>query len=202
METDQVIYKVGIPESFREAAVELFDEAFAKKISLAIPDDEKRFQLLSSCMMLDYVIGAFSEGRLIGIAGFHTQAGALTGGKVSLSDLISLLGFLDGIKAALILSVYHRRPKPKELLMDGICVHCSARGKGVGSGLLGEIQSYAVQQGFARIRLDVVDTNPGAKKLYERMGFEVVKSESFPWLEKYLGFGGASTMEYKTGARA
>jgi ribosomal protein S18 acetylase RimI-like enzyme len=201
METDRVIYQVGIPESFREAVVELYDEAFAEKISLAIPDDEKRFLLLSSCMMLDYVIGAFSQGRLIGIAGFHIQSGALTGGKLSLRDLISLLGFFDGIKAALILSAYQRKPKPKELLMDGICVHSCARGKGVGSGLLGEIQSYAVQHGFVSIRLDVVDTNPEAKKLYERMGFEVVKTESFPWLEKYLGFGGASTMEYKTGTR-
>ena len=78
--------------------------------------------------------------------------------------------------------------------MDGIAVRSNARGKVVGTRLLSEISKLARQQGFNRVRLDVIDINPRARKLYERMGFKALKTESFPYLKGLLGFGGATTM--------
>ncbi len=68
---------------------------------------------------------------------------------------------------------------------------------GIGKRLLGEIRTFAQIHGFNRVRLDVIDTNPKARKLYERFGFKGVKTERFPQLKSILGFGGVTTMELR-----
>ena len=143
--------------------------------------------------MLEYAIVAIAENKLVGLAGFHTPTGSLTGG-LTYRGLLSQLGFIKGNWAALIFSLYERNPTPGELVMDGIVVDSTARGKGIGSRLLEEISNYAKEHGFNCVRLDVIDINPKAKKLYERKGFEAVKSDHFPYLRRFLGFSGSTTM--------
>ncbi|MET0070304.1 MAG: GNAT family N-acetyltransferase [Candidatus Thiodiazotropha sp.] len=192
---NEVSYQVGIPHEFKDQAVALYDEAFGRKIAVAIEDDAKRREVLSRCFVLEYAVSALSEGRLIGIAGLHTRKGSLTGGA-TYKDLVSMLGFIEGNMTALILSLYEREPEEGELVMDGITVLSGYRGRGIGGVLLDKVKEYAHQGGFRSIRLDVIDTNPRAKALYERNGFKVVKRESFPYLKKVLGFGGSETMTY------
>jgi ribosomal protein S18 acetylase RimI-like enzyme len=103
--------------------------------------------------------------------------------------------------AALIFSLYERRPLPGRLLMDGIAVREGLRGRGIGTRLLQQLSDYAAQQGYESIRLDVIDINPGARRLYERYGFEAIKTERFEYLRWLIGFGGATTMELKLGAK-
>ena len=194
MRTDQVSYQTGIPEKYRVAAVDLYDEAFGEKLSLAVRNREDRKKLFTRGLALNYAIGAVSQNGLLGIAGFHAAEGSLTG-AISYRDLVSQLGFFKGNRAAVVFSLYERKPKPGELVMDGIAVRSDARGMGVGSTLLDEIRKYAIQHGYNRVRLDVIDTNPKAQKLYERLGFKAVKTESFPYLKSFLGFGGVTTME-------
>jgi ribosomal protein S18 acetylase RimI-like enzyme len=195
------MYLTGIPEEYRVAAVDLYDEAFGKKFSVAVRKSEDRKKLFTRGLALKYAIGAVSQKGLLGIAGFHTAEGSLTG-AISYRDLVSQLGLFKGNRAAIVFSFYERKPKPGELVMDGIAVRSDARGMGVGSTLLDEIRKYAMQHGFNRVRLDVIDTNPKAKKLYERRGFEAVKAESFPYLKSFLGFGGVTTMELSVNENA
>lgn len=194
MNADQISYQTGIPEKYRLAAVDLYDEAFGEKLSLAVRNRENRKQLFTKGLALKYAIAAVSQKGLLGIAGFHTAEGSLTG-AISYRDLVSQLGFFKGSRAAVVFSLYEKKPKPEELVMDGIAVRSDARGMGVGSRLLNEIRKYAKQHEYNRVRLDVIDTNHKAKKLYERMGFEAVKTENFPYLKSFLGFGGVTTME-------
>ncbi len=194
MSESKIVYQTGLPERFRSSAAGLYDEAFGKKFAVAIRSDEDRLHLLSCGFMLDYAIVALSENKLIGIAGFHTSSGAFTGG-MTYSKLLSQLGFMKGNWAAIIFSLYERKPAPGELVMDGIAVQADARGQGVGSRLLAEITDYAKEHACDRVRLDVIDINIKAKKLYERKGFESVKTEYFPWLRWLLGFSGATIME-------
>ncbi|MCF6289321.1 MAG: GNAT family N-acetyltransferase [Proteobacteria bacterium] len=194
MSANEIIYQIGLPEQFRSDAVKLYDEAFGKKISVAIRSDESRKLLLNNCLMLEYSIIALSNGELIGIAGFNTLNGSLTGG-ITYQLLRVQLGFIKGNWAALIFSLYSRKPKQGELVMDGIAVQADFRGKGVGSRLLEEMENYATKHEFNSIRLDVIDINSKAKKLYERKGFKVVKIEHFPYLRRFLGFGGNTTMK-------
>jgi len=195
MSENHVSYQIGIPEQYRETAVELYEEAFGKKLGVAIKNKRRRLSLLSSTLILKYAIGAFSDKKLIGIAGIQTPEGSLTSG-IGYGDLLSQLGFLRANWAALIFSLYERKPAPMELVMDGISVHSLGRGKGIGTKLLTEIIKLGENEGYRQIRLDVIDINPKAKKLYERVGFEVIKTESYPYLKGLLGFSGSSTMVY------
>lgn len=194
MSENEIIYQLGLPEKFRSYAAILYDEAFGAKFSVAVISYKNRMLLLNRCFMPEYAIVALSEDKLIGIAGFHTPEGSLTGG-ITYRSLISQLGFIKGNWAALIFSLYERKPTPGELVMDGIVVNSDARGRGIGGRILEEIAKYAKEHKFNRVRLDVIDINPKAKQLYERKGFKAVKSEHFPYLRRLLGFSGSTTME-------
>jgi ribosomal protein S18 acetylase RimI-like enzyme len=194
MNTEDIGYQIGLPEKHRNSAVDLYEEAFGQKFAVAIPSKKKRILFLTKCLVLDYVIGAVYQDKLIGIAGFQTAEGSLTGG-ITYSELLSQLGVIKGNWAAIIFDIYERKPSLNELVMDGIAVHSDARGKGVGSQLLTEVAKYAKEHEFNSVRLDVIDINSKAKILYERMGFKAVKTESYPYLKWLLGFGGSTTME-------
>ena len=91
----EIIYQLGLPEKFVAEAVDLYDEAFGQKFAVAVRCTQKRRLLLSDSFMLEYAIVAISEERLIGIVGFHTPKGSLTG-KMTYAMLISRLGFIKG----------------------------------------------------------------------------------------------------------
>lgn len=60
-----------------------------------------------------------------------------------------------------------------------------------------------IRQGYCALRLDVIDTNPVARRLYERVGFQPVRTERFPYMKWLLGFAAATQMQFdlKPGAR-
>ena len=58
----------------------------------------------------------------------------------------------------------------KTLYIDDICVDENARGEHIGTLLYDEILSYAKENGFYNITLNVWECNPPAKKFYEAMG--------------------------------
>lgn len=53
---------------------------------------------------------------------------------------------------------------------------------------------FAQANGFSTVRLDVADTNPGARRLYERMGFAPTHTQKYPFLRNIVGFSAGTTM--------
>jgi len=194
MNTDEIIYQVGFSDRLKSDAVTLYDEAFGKKISIAIKSLKKRQLLLSDCLMPKYSIVALWKDEIVGIAGFNIPDGSLTGG-ITYEKLVSHLGFIKGSWAALIFSFFDRKSSSTKLVMDGLSIRQDAQGRGIGSRLLDEIKNYAIINKFKSVRLDVIDINPKAKKLYERKNFKSVEIEYFPYLRWFLGFGGNTIME-------
>ena len=188
-----IVYQTGMPCQLRPDAAKLYNVAFGQKLSVAVRSEEKRISLIQKGFIPKYAMVALSDNTLLGIAGLHTSLGSLTGGT-SYKDLLCELGFFKGNWAAIIFSLYTRKPKEGELLLDGIAVHADSIGKGIGSRLLEEITKYAQDNKYKSVRLDVIDVNPKAKKLYERKGFKVVKTERFPYLRWLIGFSGSTTM--------
>ncbi len=177
-------------------AAELYEQAFGEKFRAAIPSTTDRLALLSECLIPEFSLCSLDEGEMIGLAGFQTELGALTGG-ITLSTLLKHCGLVKGMWAALVLSLLDREANASELVMDGIVVDAAYRGQGIGAELLDGIIEYARDQGYERVRLDVIDTNPRAKALYQRKGFEAKEHTSFPWLKWLIGFSGATTMVYE-----
>ena len=196
MTNDLIEYRKGVPEKFRRDAVDLYDEAFGLKFSLAIKNTKERKKVLSAGFVLKNSIGAFQNSELVGIAGYHGKSGSLTSG-ITYKALLDELGFLKGNRATLVFSAYERKVEKQELLMDGIAVRSDIRGLGVGSGLLGEIIRLAEEYKYRYVRLDVIDTNQKAKKLYQRHGFQTISTERFSYLKWLLQFGGVDRMQLK-----
>lgn len=122
---------------------------------------------------------------------------SLTGG-LELGALPIHLGHLGTVRAAAVVTLFERELTDGQLPMDGISVAESARGQRVGTRLVETLISHASQDGYASVRLDVIDTNPTTQHLYERLGLEEVATERFPCLKWLLGFSASTTLEYRT----
>jgi ribosomal protein S18 acetylase RimI-like enzyme len=193
-DNSKISYFLGIPEGHRRQAAILFDEAFESKFSLAISSRERRISVLSSALDLTYAFCAFRNSEVVGLAGFHTHEGSLFS-RMTIRMLISHLGFLRGIWAAFIFSLYERKPEPDELILDAIVVSAGVRGLGIGTHLLSELTSFAIVKKSRIVRLEVIDINKRAKSLYEREGFAAIKTQHFERLRWFFGFGGSTTMQ-------
>lgn len=64
------------------------------------------------------------------------------------------------------------RAKPGDLYVQYIGVSPEAQGTGVGTALLAEGEALARERGLMRFTLYVATNNDGAKRLYQRLGFE------------------------------
>lgn len=193
---DDLTLTQGFPDALRPQAARLYDAAFGAKLSVAISDGPARLALLAAAFDPSHALVARVGGELVGIAGFQSATGSLTSG-ITFAQLRHHLGLFRALWAALILALYERPSTPGQLLMDGISVSPNARGRGVGTALLNHLIDFATHQGYQTIRLDVIDTNPGARRLYERLGFVAIRTERFDALRGLLGFGAATTLAFQ-----
>jgi ribosomal protein S18 acetylase RimI-like enzyme len=194
--SDGLIIVRGFPEALRPAAAAVYDEAFGAKLGLAIPNQAARLAVLSAAFDPGHCLVALRGGQLLGVAGFQSPRGALVSG-ISLRLLRARLGLAGALRAKAVLSLFRRRVRPGELLMDGLAVSLAARGSGVGTRLLEQLKRLAAEEGYRAIRLDVIDTNTGALRLYLRLGFEPTSTTRFAWLRWFLGFSAATTLKFR-----
>jgi ribosomal protein S18 acetylase RimI-like enzyme len=190
--TGAVTVRRGVPAGAERRAAELYWEAFGRKLGPALNPPDKAVPFLAAHLNADRAVCALLDGRLVGLAGYQLGGRALTGG--SASAVLRAYGHLRGLPRLLLLALFERHPAPGQLVMDGIAVDRGVRGRGLGSLLIEEVAAVAAERDCREIRLDVIDTNPRARALYERRGFTAVRTESTPWLRGLLGFGAVTTM--------
>lgn len=193
---DYSMIQQGWHASHALAVASLYENAFGHKFKAAIPSKAQRIHLLAESFNPDFSFVVIANGKIVGIAGYQTAEGSLTGG-ITLRRLWRVLGVWRGTWAAVVLSLFERKPDPKELIMDGIVVDPACRGLGLGSKLLSHIIAYASENQYQKVRLDVIDSNPRARKLYDEKGFLPVRTDRFPYLKWLVGFSGSTTMIYQ-----
>jgi ribosomal protein S18 acetylase RimI-like enzyme len=196
MQLDVLDIDRGFPHALRSQVAALYDAAFGPKLAAAIPDADRRVKLLEEAFDPSHSFVAIAGREVLGVAGFKTRRGSLTSG-IGPELLHARLGALGAIRAIVILALFQRGLRPGELLMDGIAVSPRARGGGIGTKLLEALKQCAAEEGYRTIRLDVIDTNDGARRLYERLGFVPTKTSHFRYLRWLLGFSAATTLEYR-----
>ncbi|WP_269584815.1 GNAT family N-acetyltransferase [Roseibium sp. Sym1] len=183
----------GFPQTERPVAVRLFWQAFAGKLGRVMAPEDKALAFLERVINPDFAVSALSpEGGLLGLAGFKTDQGALIGG--GLGDMTAVYGLFGGTWRGLLLDTLERETEDGCLLMDGIFVAEDARGRGIGGALLEAVFTEARSRNLSRVRLDVINTNPRAKALYERKGFKAVSEEKTGILELLFGFSSSTRM--------
>jgi GNAT superfamily N-acetyltransferase len=117
-----------------------------------------------------------------------------------LRDLAAIYGWIGTLWRLPILALLERDVKPGILLMDGIFATTAARGKGVGTLLLQSNKAEAKRRDAHSVRLDVIDSNPRARALYERQGFVAQDTHSIGPLRHLFGFSKATTMVFHPSA--
>lgn len=187
-----ITIKIGLDDVHRDKASTLYYTAFRQKLHPIFRDEQRGLAVLTESLNPQYAIVALHEGDLVGLAGFKDDHGTLI--DLQTKTMTKTFGFIGGWWRLLALSLFERKKQAGVLLMDGIVVDDSMRGLGIGSRLLNAVVDYARDHAYAEVRLDVVDTNPRARQLYERKGFVATDTERYPYLKPIFGFAGSTTM--------
>ncbi len=191
----------GLRPEHRAQVAQGYWHAFARKLHYPLGPQAKAVRFIESVLDPNHAISAVSDqGEFLGVAGFKTPQGALVGG--GFKDLARVYGWGGALMRAGLISLLERDCSNDTLLMDGIFVAPGARGRGVGKALLRAIEAHAVSSGLQQIRLDVIDTNPRARALYEREGFSEKSVVSMGLLGRVFGFSSATEMTKSIGPTA
>jgi ribosomal protein S18 acetylase RimI-like enzyme len=188
----QIVITRKLPEHLREAAAEVYYEAFRRKFRLLLGAEAKAKAVLAADFNPDYAFVALEGDKVLGIAGIQHDGKHFV--ALRLSTMQHHLGWLSGLYHFTMMKLFERTQRRGELMMDGIAVAPDARGKGIGTRLLATVLEYARENGFKYVRLDVVNTNPDARRLYEREGFRIVKTSEYGVFTRGLGFTASSEM--------
>lgn len=172
----------------------LYAAAFARKFRPAFGDDATATAILAPTLNQDRVIVARESTDVAGVAGFNLDRRGLVAPK--LTDMARHRGWIRAIFGMGCLALLDSDKADDLLVMDGITVAEAYRGRGIGTKLLKAIVDLAADAGKTAVQLSVIDTNPGARRLYERFGFTPVKTESLGGLGRRLfGFTSATIMQ-------
>ncbi len=193
----EIEIQLGVPADQHQNAATVYYEAFAGKLGPILRDREAAIAWIARDLKPDRAFVALIDGEVVGIIGFWHRGVALT--DLSFETGRSLFGLWGILWRLPLLVLFDREPAKDELLLDGIAVAESARGQGAGSRLLEAVARFAEREGYRQLRLDVVDTNPRAKALYERRGYEAIAHERYGILSRWLGFEGSTQMVRRLG---
>ena len=155
--------------------------------------DARALVFFERVIRADHCITALDEtGALVGIAGFRTPAGSFAGG--TWADLTSVYGRFGGRWRGFLLRVLGGEIDNERFLVDGLCVARAHRGRGIGGQLLAALSREAVERGYQTVRLDVVTDNWRARVLYERHGFQPLRTDRLGLLRHLFGFSASTVM--------
>ena len=182
---------IGFGVEHIDDAAELYWNAFGPKLNKVLGPRRKALAYIERVMDRSHCLAATRDGNLLGIAGFKTARSAFVGGQFA--DMFAVYGFGSLWRSAF-LTLLSRDIENERFLIDGIFVAEDQRGKGIGTELLNRLTELAASRGYREIRLDVVDTNPRARALYERIGFREVNAVELGVLRHVFGFKSSSTL--------
>lgn len=188
---DAIQIQLGVPDDQFDRATDLYCQAFEQKLSPFLGPPKRAARFLAAGLANDRAYVALNDGKVAGVAGFKLDGKGLFEPSMGsffreyrLSAPFRLIGLM----------LLDRKEEADCLLMDGIAVSTEARGQGIGTRLLQAIEDHAVSLGRTSIRLDVIDTNPGARRLYERFGFVAQKTTSVGFLCMIFPFSSSTDM--------
>ena len=185
----------GFDEAQRHTVARLYWQAFSAKLGALMGPSSKALEFFEQALDPEYAISATApDGTILGVAGFKTANGSLAGG--GLRDLAATYGWIGTLWRVPLLALLERDLTDDCLLMDGIFVEENARGMGVGSSLLDAIKAEAVKRDLSEVRLDVIDTNPRARALYEHHGFVAGETQNLGVLRHLFKFSSSVTMRF------
>ncbi|OMG00477.1 GNAT family N-acetyltransferase [Paenibacillus sp. FSL R7-0337] len=199
MSTLQVEIVDRLDEEQKREVARLYYQAFTLKFSgiwIFSRKEQDIVDVLSRCLHYDKALYAVYEGRVVGFAGLETGVGFfMTLNYRSLRQTFGLLGGAWRYAAYGIFRLLHGNTPSNAVHIDPLVVSEQARGLGVGTRLLEAVFAWSREADRSKVLLEVVDTNPLAKKLYERVGFRTFKVQNTRLFSSQAGFHKVLHME-------
>jgi ribosomal protein S18 acetylase RimI-like enzyme len=179
---------LGIPEELRHQAAIVCYDGFRSQIGWLFGSQQKGITLLEHGFNTELGLIAQIQGQLVGFVGLKYENRPFF--QFKRSHCIRELGLLRGLLAFLLLNnMSFAKPLPDEMYIAVLVVDVSMRGKGLGSLLMQAAFEIAQQNQCPAVVLDVAITNPDARRLYERLGFKLVRTIEFRYLPKWISTG-------------
>ncbi|WP_323844866.1 GNAT family N-acetyltransferase [Microbulbifer magnicolonia] len=121
-------------------------------------------------------LAAEIDGKLVGVAALRDAGQNFAFTVAALRDIVSfyspaaaLRTLVRGLRTERVI----RTPKSGEAMLYHLGIDAEHRGGGIGTALIGQIAARARSRSVNRLTLDVAATNPRARELYLRLGFEM-----------------------------
>jgi ribosomal protein S18 acetylase RimI-like enzyme len=184
--------KLGIPEELRHQAAIICYEGFRSQIEWLIGSQHKGITLLEHSLNTELGLTAQMQGQLVGFVGLQYENRSFF--RFERSHCIRELGLLRGLLVFLLFNLSATQILPEEMFITVIVVDASMRGKGIGTLLMQAVFGIAQQNQCHAIVLDVIDTKPDARRLYERLGFKPVRTIEYGYLRSLIGSSANTTM--------
>lgn len=148
----------------------VIENAFWQRLQLIIPTQQSRLRILTEGVDRSAAIGAWVSNELVGVVGLKTPAVSVFG-PMTLGLLRAELG-AGAIKTRLALALLDRPLEPGTVRIEFLAVDESARGSGVGTSLLRDVEQRTCEEHIVRLELYVEAENLDAQRLYLREGFQ------------------------------
>jgi ribosomal protein S18 acetylase RimI-like enzyme len=182
----------GIPAEFRDRAAGIHLAAFGEKTKRILGTDERAHAFWRAALTDDGNTLAIDgdTGQVLGLMATTDQQHRATAHQWQAAR--DVYGTLSAAWRVPLVALLAHRPKPGELCIEFLAVAPEARGNGVGGVLLTFAEQLAKVRGHDRVTLEVIDSNPRAKALYERSGFRVYTTRRIPpgmrWLFGFAAY--------------
>lgn len=165
----------GLASGHVNDALSLVYAAFAQKLRIGFRDARDLMRLFHDAVDATSCFSALVHGQCAGILLFQTagqeffrlHSGALW---TRFSPLRALL--MLGNLALLADSV-----RPEEFRVDALAVDRKFQGMGLGTALMRKAEAQARARGCGTLSLDVIGTNDGAIRLYEKLGYRIAQTQ-------------------------
>jgi ribosomal protein S18 acetylase RimI-like enzyme len=174
------------------AATRIYCEALTQKLAPFFGTAAGAAEFLTPHLRADRAVTAILDGRIAGVSGYHLDGAGLF--EPRFAHFRARFGLGGATWRVFGLSLLEKEEATDTLAMDGIAVAGHARGQGIGTALLASVAGIARAAGKKLVRLDVIDTNPRARALYERFGFKASGTRDLGPFRHIFGFRTATSM--------
>ena len=143
----------------------------------------------------DHIV-AVDNGEIVALVGMRSAQDNIDYTLAIAKTIFAFYGIFNGIRVVIRGLRFERvvsPPKKNVLCLHNLGVKEQVRGKGYGQKLIAHFIQKANERSETAVGLDVAETNPRAKALYLRLGFEVKSATDGGFYNKY---GRAVTHEY------
>ena len=183
MNTEYLDY---LPPLLRLPAAQLYITGLKDKLVPIFGSVDRARRMLVRTLAPDHCLLAIRGWDPIGILSIQT----LESGFWNLTPkcMMDEFGWFSGLFKYGGLALLHHEPSAEQWHIDGVAVDKKMRGKGIGTQLLAHLETMALNRGIGLLSLEVVDTNPKAKALYERLGYIETERKSIWPFGGWYGF--------------